>query len=84
MYFAGELPKAFSAHRTGDVPSYTDAQGREIPLERTFEAVVEVENHEGLLRPGMTARGKIYAGQRLWGQLVLQTLVDLVSLDYRF
>jgi putative peptide zinc metalloprotease protein len=84
MFFAGELPKAFSAHRSGDVPSYTDAHGREVPLERTFEAVVEVDNREGLLRPGMTGRGKIFAGKRPWGRLVLQTLLDLVSLDYRF
>ena len=84
MFFAGELPKAFSAHRLGDVPTYTDAHGREIAIERTFEAVVEVDNHEGLLRPGMTGRGKIYAGKRPWGQLVLQSLLDLVSLDYRF
>ena len=84
MFFAGELPKAFSAQRLGDVPTYTDAHGREIAIERTFEAVVEVDNREGLLRPGMTGRGKIYAGKRLWGQLVLQSLLDLVSLDYRF
>ena len=84
MFFAGELPKAFSAQRLGDVPTYTDAHGREIPIERTFEAVVEVDNRDGLLRPGMTGRGKIFAGKRPWGQLVLQSFMDLVSLDYRF
>ena len=46
--------------------------------DRTFDFVL------ALLRPGMTSRGKIYAGERLWGQLVLQSLLDLVSLDYRF
>ena len=84
MFFAGELPKAFSAQRLGDVPTYVDAHGREIPIERTFEAVVEVDNHEGLLRPGMSGRGKIYAGKQPWGRLVLQSALDLVSLDYRF
>lgn len=84
MFFAGELPKAFSAQRLGDVPTYVDAHGREIPIERTFEAVVEVDNHEGLLRPGMSGRGKIYAGKQPWGRLVLQSVLDLVSLDYRF
>ena len=84
MFFAGELPKAFSAHRSGDVPTYTDAHGREIAIERTFEAVVEVDNREGLLRPGMSGRGKIYAGKQPWGRLVLQSALDLVSLDYRF
>ncbi|MEO7318794.1 MAG: efflux RND transporter periplasmic adaptor subunit [Chthoniobacteraceae bacterium] len=84
MFFAGELPKAFSAQRLGDVPTYIDAHGREIPIDRTFEAVVEVDNREGLLRPGMSARGKIYAGKQPWGRLVLQSALDLVSLDYRF
>ena len=84
MFFAGELPKAFSSQRLGDVPTYIDAHGRELPVSRTFEAVVEVENPEGLIRPGMTARGKIYAGKRPWGQLVLQSMLDLISLDYRF
>ena len=84
MFFAGELPKAFSAQRLGDVPTYIDAHGREIPIERTFEAVVAVDNREGLLRPGMSGRGKIYAGKQPWGRLVLQSALDLVSLDYRF
>ncbi len=84
MFFNGDLPKAFSAHRSGDVPTYIDAHGREVPLQRTYEAIVEVENPEGLLRPGMTAWGKIFTGKRPWGKLVLQSLLDLVSLDYRF
>ena len=84
MFFGDEIPAAFSARRSGDVPVYVDAHGKERPVERTFEAVVEVDNADGLLRPGMTGRGKIYAGKRLWGRMVLQSLLDLVSLDYRF
>ncbi len=84
MFFGESIPAAFSARRSGDVPVYVDAKGHDVPLERTFEAVVSVENSEGLLRPGMTGRGKIDAGSRLWGQLVLQSIRDLVSLDYRF
>ena len=78
-----DMPAAFSARRHGDVPTAFDRQGKEVPLERTFEAEIEVDNHEGLLRPGMTGRAKINAGRHLWGQLVLQSLLDLVSLDYR-
>lgn len=84
MFFGEEIPAAFSARREGDVPVYVDDKGRDIALERTFEAVVSVENGERLLRPGMTSRGKIYAGTRPWGQLVLQSILDIVSLDYRF
>lgn len=84
MFFGESIPAAFSARREGDVPVFVDAKGRDVPLERTFEAVVSVENSEGLLRPGMTSRCKIHTGTRPWGQLVLQSIRDLVSLDYRF
>lgn len=79
-----EMPAAFSSKRTGDVPTAMDRAGHEVPLERTFEAEIEVDNREGLLRQGMTGRAKVFAGRHLWGKLVLQSLLDLVSLDYRF
>jgi len=79
-----DMPAAFSARRLGDVPTAFDRQGKEIPLERTFEAEVQVDNRAGLLRQGMTGRAKIDAGRYPWGRLVLQSLLDLVSLDYRF
>lgn len=84
MFFGQEIPRGFSQKFGGDVLTFTDHQGREIPIERTFEAVVEIDNKEGLLRPGMTVRGKIHAGWHPWGKLVLQSLLDLLSLDYRF
>jgi hypothetical protein len=43
-----------------------------------------VQNTGALLRPGMTGRAVIYAGKRPFGKMVLQSLLDLVSLDYRF
>jgi hypothetical protein len=76
-FFGESIPAAFSARRSGDVPVYVDSKGRDIPTERTYEAVVVVDNHEGLLRPGMTSRGKIYAGTHLWGSLLLQDLLRL-------
>jgi hypothetical protein len=79
-----DMPAAFSARRHGDVPTAFDRSGREIPLERTFEAEIQVDNHDGLLREGMTGRAKIDAGPYPWGRLVLQSFLDLVSLDYRF
>jgi putative peptide zinc metalloprotease protein len=84
MFFGQEIPRGFSKKYGGDVLTYTDHQGREIPVERTFEAVLEVQNPDGLLRPGMTVRGKIHAGTYPWGRLVLQSILDLWSLDYRF
>jgi putative peptide zinc metalloprotease protein len=84
MFFGQEIPRGFSQKYGGDVLTYTDNHGREIPVERTFEAVLEVQNPDGLLRPGMTVRGKIHAGTYPWGRLVLQSILDLWSLDYRF
>jgi multidrug efflux pump subunit AcrA (membrane-fusion protein) len=84
MFFGQDIPRGFSKKYGGDVLTYTDHQGREIPVERTFEAVLEVQNPEGSLRPGMTVRGKIYAGTHSWGRLVAQSILDLWSLDYRF
>jgi putative peptide zinc metalloprotease protein len=84
MLFAKDLPPALSARRSGDVPTGMDAHGQEIPLERTFEARIDVDNSEGLLRPGMAGHGVIHTGRHLWGQLVLQSILDLISLDFRF
>jgi multidrug efflux pump subunit AcrA (membrane-fusion protein) len=84
MFVGQDMPAAFSARRSGDVPTGLDAQGREIPLERVFTAEIEVQNPDGILRPGMTGRAQIETGPRPWGKLVAQSLLDLVSLDYRF
>jgi putative peptide zinc metalloprotease protein len=84
ILIAQDMPAAFSIRRHGDVPTALDRQGKEVPLERTFEAEIQVDNHDGLLREGMTGRAKIAAGRYPWGRLVLQSLLDLVSLDYRF
>lgn len=79
-----DLPPAFSSRRKGDVPTAFDRQGKEVPLERTFQAEIEVDNRAGLLRQGMTGRASIATGRHLWGKLMLQSLLDLVSLDFRF
>jgi multidrug resistance efflux pump len=84
MPLSRDLPAALSARRSGDVATTVDEKGKEMPIERTFEARINVENPDGVLRPGMTAHGKIYAGKRPWGQMVAQSVLDLISLDYRF
>ena len=84
MLMGKDLPAALSGRRGGDVPTAIDARGQEVPLERTFEARIDVDNTEGLLRPGMTGHGRIHAGKHYFGKTVLQYLLDLVSLDFRF
>ncbi len=84
MFVGQDMPAAFSARRAGDVPTGYDHAGKEVPLERVFTAEIEVQNPDSILRPGMTGRARIETGRRPWGKLVLQSLLDLVSLDYRF
>lgn len=84
MLVSKDLPPALSARRSGDVAVGMDAHGQEVPLERTFEARIDVDNKGLLLRPGMTGQGVIHTGRRIWGKLVLQSILDLISLDYRF
>jgi putative peptide zinc metalloprotease protein len=79
-----DLPPGLSARRAGDVVTAVDREGHEVPIQRIYAAQIQVENPEGLLRPGMTGRAKIFAGKHLYARLVLQSLLDLVSLDYRF
>ena len=78
------MPAAFSAKRSGDVSTFIDREGHEMPVERTFAAQIDVQNPGAVLRQGMTGRACIYAGKRPFGKMVLQSLLDLVSLDYRF
>lgn len=82
--FAKDLPPALSARRSGDVATVVDAHGQEIVLERTYEVRITVDNSEHLLRPGMTAHGVIHAGRHFFGGLVKQSIIDLISLDFRF
>jgi putative peptide zinc metalloprotease protein len=78
------FPPAFSKQRGGDVPTVPDGAGREKLLQHTYVVTVEVQNPENLLRYGMTARARIETGKRPFGKIVLQWMVDLISLDYRF
>jgi putative peptide zinc metalloprotease protein len=78
------MPAAFSAKRSGDVSTFVDREGHEVPVERIFAAQIDVQNPGALLRQGMTGQARIYTGQRPFGKMVLQSLLDLVSLDYRF
>ena len=78
------MPAAFSAKRSGDVSTFIDREGHEMPVERIFAAQIDVENPGAVLRQGMTGQARISAGRRPFGKMVLQSLLDLVSLDYRF
>jgi len=84
MFISQSMPAAYSEARTGDVATGMDREGKEVPLKRTYEATIEVDNQDGLLRPGMSGRAKIYAGRHRFGKLFWQSLLDLIRLDLRF
>jgi multidrug efflux pump subunit AcrA (membrane-fusion protein) len=54
---------AMAARAGGDVPTALDAQGHERPVLPTFQAELEIANPDGLLRPGMSGRGRIMCEQ---------------------
>ncbi len=84
VFLQDEMPAAFSERREGDVRTGMDAHGKEVPLERTYEAIVAVNNEKGLLRPGMTGRALVDVGRHPFGKLLFQSLLDVLSLNYRF
>lgn len=84
MFSGKELPAVLSARRQGDVATGLDRDGREVPLVRTFEAQVQIDNKDGFIRGGMSGRARILAGTYPLGALIFQSLLNLVSLDYRF
>ena len=79
-----DLPPGLAAKRAGDVVTAVDREGHEIPIERVFQAKIQVDDPDALLRQGMTGRASIFTGRHLYGKLMIQSLLDLVSLDYRF
>ena len=84
VLFAKDLPSALSARRSGRRGHRRGCEGAGSPTRANFEAQVDVDNSEGLLHPGMSGHGAIQTGRHLWGKLVLQSILDLISLDYRF
>ncbi|MGA3169877.1 MAG: efflux RND transporter periplasmic adaptor subunit [Chthoniobacteraceae bacterium] len=74
------LPSEVMAARAGgDVPTGLDAQGRERPLLPTFQAELEIDNPDGLLRPGMSGRGKIKCEQSRLGAVFCEHVEELIK-----
>lgn len=64
---------ALSARFGGKVPSRPDPRrGEEVPLVPIFQVVIQVENPNGALRPGMTGLAKIHCGEQILGRLLLR------------
>ena len=58
----------------GSVPTRTDEAGRELPISTSYEAMLSVDDPEGLLTPGMRGTARIEVGSRTVGQWLLRLL----------
>jgi len=70
---------AMAARAGGDVPTALDAQGRERPVLPTFQAELEIDNPDGLLRPGMSGRGKITCEKSRLGIVLYRRVGELMK-----
>jgi putative peptide zinc metalloprotease protein len=70
---------AMAARAGGDVPTALDAQGHERPLLPTFQAELEIDNSDGLLRPGMSGRGKIMCEHSHLGIVVVRRISEVMK-----
>jgi multidrug efflux pump subunit AcrA (membrane-fusion protein) len=56
----------------GQVPTKTDESGRESPISTSYEAMMSLEDPDGLLTPGMRGTARIKVGSRTVGQWLLR------------
>lgn len=77
------LHPALTTALGGDVAAEADTQGRIRPSVQTYQAELEIENPDLLLRPGMAGRVHIFGERTTWGGRILRSISDSLSLDWR-
>jgi len=58
----------------GQVPTRTDESGRELPISTSYEAMMSLDDPDGVLTPGMRGTSRITVGSRTVGQWLLRLL----------
>ena len=56
----------------GAVPTTTDEMGREVPISTSYEVLMQVDDAENVLTPGMRGMARIEVGNRTVGQWFLR------------
>ncbi|MDB4365467.1 biotin/lipoyl-binding protein [Pirellulales bacterium] len=56
----------------GSVPTTTDEMGREVPISTSYEVLMQVDDVENILTPGMRGTARIKVGNRTVGQWLLR------------
>jgi multidrug efflux pump subunit AcrA (membrane-fusion protein) len=67
-------PERLSVKAGGSVPTRTDEAGRELPISTSYEALVTLDDPEGVFTPGMRGTARIKVGSRTVGQWLLRLL----------
>ncbi|MFM7137035.1 MAG: biotin/lipoyl-binding protein [Planctomycetota bacterium] len=58
----------------GAVPTKTDEAGRETPISTSYEALMTIDDADGVFTPGMRGTARIQVGSRTVGQWLLRLL----------
>jgi putative peptide zinc metalloprotease protein len=58
----------------GGVPTKTDEAGRETPISTSYEALMTLDDSDGLFTPGMRGTARVQVGSRTVGQWLLRLL----------
>jgi putative peptide zinc metalloprotease protein len=58
----------------GGVPTKTDEAGRETPISTSYEALMTLDDPDGLFTPGMRGTARVKVGSRTVGQWLLRLL----------
>ncbi len=56
----------------GSVPTTTDEMGREVPISTSYEVLMQVDDVENVMTPGMRGTARIEVGNRTVGQWLLR------------
>ena len=67
-------PERLSVKAGGQVPTETTAEGREMPISTSYEAMMSLDDPDSLFTPGMRGTARIKVGSRTVGQWLLRLL----------
>lgn len=75
-------PVSLAGQGGGELDAKTDSSGMLRPLSTSYQARVPLDNSEGLLRVGLTGRGKIYTGWQPIGSRLYRYLARTFHFDW--
>ena len=81
---SAHLPHAALAARFGgDIPTEIDQTSTERPVDNLYQAELQIENVEHLLRAGMSGRARVECGRTTPARIISSRLKNILRLDFR-